>query len=71
MGVYHYALDAIMIPLDTWDMQSMRKKNPLIKELPSNDLGLYKTMVFWHFFKHLGRENQNSKMIALPYHKSR
>ena len=53
MENYQFVQDAMIIPFDTWDMQSMRKNY----EKKHN-------IIFWPFFRHLGRENQNSYMIV-------
>ena len=69
MDSYQYVLDAMMIPFDTWDMQSIRESNFLDRKMtfkwPSTMKKRKIFLVF--FFMHLGRENQNSKMVPLPY----
>ena len=58
-----------MIPFDTWDMQSMRENYFFDKridlQMTLNYEKYHNILIF--FFRHLGRENQNSKKIALPY----
>ena len=56
------------IPFDTWDMQSMRENNLFDKTIDLQmTLNCEKTQqnILAFFFRHLGRENQNSKLIAL------
>ena len=60
----------MMIPFDTWNMQSM-KENIFFDEKfdLQMTLNFEKTalLFFGPFFRHLGREYQLSKMIALPF----
>ena len=56
-----------MIPFDTWEMQSMRENIFSIKKFDTQMALNYEKTVFDLFRRRLGRENQNSKMIALPY----
>ena len=65
-----YVQEAMTIPFDTWDMQSVIENNFLFKEFDLQmTLNYEKTQhnMLVSFSMHLGRENQNSKMIALPY----
>ena len=57
----------MMITFDTWDMLSMIECNFLIESDLQMTLNYEKTKQYLaYFFKHLGTENQNSKVI-LPY----
>ena len=62
MNFYQYVLYAMMVPFDTWDMESMRE-NIFYEEFDLQmTLNYEKTqrIILVSFFRHFGRENQNS-----------